>query len=478
MTGPTEASRLVLPELAAAPEQRADLVPALSGAAVLVVLDDDPTGTQTVRDVPVLTRWRPEDVHWALTQPGPGFFILTNTRALVGEDAAVRVREVVATCRAAARKVGVELVFASRSDSTLRGHFPLETDVLRTMAPAGRPVDAVVLVPAYLDAGRVTVDSVHWVVDDGVARPVGETEYAADATFGFRESRLPGWVEEKTRGQVAATSVLTLSLDTIRRGGPSAVEQVLRSARGGRVVAVDAQRDDDLRTVAAGALAAESAGHGLVYRTGPSFVRARLGQEAAAPLDDDTLDRLVEGSAGHGLIVVGSHVPRTTRQLTVLRERPDLLELELGLDDLDDAGALTALAAQITDGLDRGPVALRTPRNVRTGRDAEHSLAIARHVSTGLVRVTHTVLEHASPAYLVAKGGITSSDIATDALGMSRADVVGTMLPGIVSVWRAVDGRQPDLPYVVFAGNVGTDHDLAHVVDRWETAVARSSGAS
>ena len=48
----------------------------------LVVLDDDPTGTQCIADLPVLTRWEVPDLRWALQQPTTGFFVLTNTRSL------------------------------------------------------------------------------------------------------------------------------------------------------------------------------------------------------------------------------------------------------------------------------------------------------------------------------------------------------------------------------------------------------------
>ena len=62
----------------------------------LVVLDDDPTGTQSVADLPVLTRWSVPDVRWALQQPTTAFFVLTNTRSLSEADAAERNSQVVA----------------------------------------------------------------------------------------------------------------------------------------------------------------------------------------------------------------------------------------------------------------------------------------------------------------------------------------------------------------------------------------------
>jgi uncharacterized protein YgbK (DUF1537 family) len=442
------------------------------GARPVVVLDDDPTGTQTVRGVPVLTRTSPADLRWAFAQGGAGFFVLTNTRSLSPDAAAERVARVAVACREAAEALGLDPVFLSRGDSTLRGHFPLETDVLADGEHrAGNPVDAVLLVPAYLDAGRVTVDGVHYVVDGhGVPVPVGETEFARDATFGFRESHLPRWVQEQTGGRIRADDVRRVTLETIRRGGVEAVLAVLDEARGGRVIAVDAARDDDLRVVTSAVLRAEAAGRRLLYRSGPSFVRARLGQLVAEPVGDRELAAAQEGSAPGGLVVVGSHVALTTRQLDrlIADARPRVVELDARRPG--DPSHRAALVDEVVSALDEGTVVLRTSRVLRRGGSADESLAIAREVSAAVVAVVREVLERRRPAFLVAKGGITSSDVATDALGMRRALVQGTVLPGIVSVWRAVDGRAPGLPYVVFAGNVGGEDGLVRVVDRLSTA--------
>jgi uncharacterized protein YgbK (DUF1537 family) len=442
----------------------------LRGARRLVVLDDDPTGTQTVADVPVLTAWSHDDLAWALQQGGPGFFVLTNTRSLSGSDAAARTREVAEAALAAADTAGVEIAFASRSDSTLRGHFPLETDVLTDVArERGLPVDAVLLVPAYVDAGRVTVDGVHWVVDGGGWTPVGDSEFAGDATFGFRASRLADWVAEKSG---ASVSVVEVPLATVRDGDGSLAAAL--EAPAGSVIVPDAVTDDDLRAVAIAELDAERAGRRLLLRTGPSYVRARLGQSASPPLDDDRLAALV-GRGRAGLVVVGSHVGRTTRQLARLRETVPMVEVVL-----DVAAALRDAAAAAADVRERilatedgRLVVLSTSRARVEGIDEADSLAIARRVSAAVSAVVAEVVQRRRPAFVVAKGGITSSDTATVALGIRRAWARGTLLPGIVSVWEPVDGPAAGLPYVVFAGNVGDDDALARVVARLVAASER-----
>lgn len=445
----------------------AQLAAALEGGPHLVVLDDDPTGTQSVAGIPVLTTWGVGDLRWALRRPENACYVLTNTRSLPAADAATRNREVIRALAEAAHLEGIDYVVASRSDSTLRGHFPLETDVLaEEEARHGRPVDGVVLVPAYLQAGRFTIDSVHWMATPAGAVPVGQSEFAADATFGYRNSDLCAWVEEKTGGRILAGQVLAITCTDLRVGGPGRVAELLGLLRAGRPAVVDAVQEDDLRVLALASVRAESAGARLLYRVGPSFVRARVGQDERPPLTAGDLRDLSRG--GHGLVAVGSHVRLTTRQLAELRELGGITELELDVPTLldgttrDEHIARTARAAAAA--MTESDVVIRTSRTLITGEDPEASLSIARRISAALVDTVAAAVRVTRPAWVVAKGGITSSDIATESLGIRRAIARGALLPGIVSLWEPVAGPFQGTPYVVFAGNVGDDHSLAEVV--------------
>ncbi|WP_320775989.1 four-carbon acid sugar kinase family protein [Streptomyces sp. CRN 30] len=444
----------------------ADVAARLRTAPRLAVLDDDPTGTQTVKDVPVLTTWTVDDLRWALRQDSPAFFVLTNTRSLAPEDAAARNREVARALHQASEAEDVPYVIASRGDSTLRGHFPLETDVLAQELEAnGAAPDGVVLVPAYIEAGRLTVGSTHWMRTPDGLLPVGESEFAKDATFGYAASSLPEWVEEKTAGRVPAADVLRITLTDLRTGGPDRVARLLAGLRDGATAVVDAVCDDDLRVLALAAAEAETRGTRLLYRVGPSFVRARAGQSAHPPLTAPELAGL-RAEGDHGLIVVGSHVSLTTRQLNRLREDvTDLTEFELDVARLLDPAARdahiqeTATAAAAAMGT--SDTVVRTTRAVVTAADPDESLAISRSVSAALVETVRLITAARRPAFVVAKGGITSSDTATHGLRIRRAWARGTLLPGIVSLWQPTDGPATGVPYIVFAGNVGDEDALS-----------------
>lgn len=449
---------------------------------IYVVLDDDPTGTQSVSDLPVLTAWKPEDFTWAFASGKPAVYVMTNSRSLCPAEAEKVNREVVSAALQAAGETGTKLAFVSRSDSTLRGHFPLEPltiiDEMRKVSGStsgqgeSAGVDGIILVPAFGDAGRITVHGMHYAGSEknGFV-PVGETEFAKDASFGYKSSMLPQWVEEKTRGKISAADVAVLELADMRGNLPKIVAQ-LEAAENGKVLAADIVTEEDLRQLALALIEAETAGKQFVYRVGPPFVRARIGQDEHAPLTDAEIElaRSAQNLVAGGLIVVGSHVDLTTRQLNYLRDHEQLPEFEIEVSKVVDSAErdrhLAEIVEKVTAALQKGNVIVRTSRQLVTGKNEDDSLAISRQVSAAVVEVTQQVLRICPPRFVVAKGGITSSDTASKGLSIRRAKVVGPMLPGIVSLWTALEGPAQGIPYIVFAGNVGDESSLSVVVQK------------
>ncbi|MDX6653494.1 MAG: hypothetical protein QOH18_186 [Solirubrobacterales bacterium] len=439
-----------------------------------VVIDDDPTGTQTVAGVPLVSRWTVDDLRWGMTQGAACLFVLANTRSLDPDAARRRVTEILAAVEEASRSEGVPYVVISRSDSTLRGHFPLETNTINNQIESltGVQVDGVIFCPAYVEARRLTLGGVHWAAAGEEMVPVAETPYATDRTFAYGSSDLAGFVREKSGGEIDADQIVPLPLDLVR-GDPDELRRRLLAVEGGQVVLVDALCDEDLRAVAIAAIEAEDAGKRFVYRTGPSFVRARAGLDVAPPLDPAELP--LRGERPHrGMVVVGSHVPLTSRQLVRLLADVPATAIEVPVPEVLEPGAhddaLASIADRAAAALAGGHAVIYTSRTLAAAADADSSLDLARQVSAFLVELTARVHAAAAPDFVVAKGGITSSDLATEALGIRRATVAGSMLPGLISVWRAEDGPAADTPYVVFPGNVGDDESLSYVVRQLEGA--------
>ncbi|MFJ4028570.1 four-carbon acid sugar kinase family protein [Paenarthrobacter sp. NPDC089989] len=465
----------------------ADAVAASSAetAKILVVLDDDPTGTQSVADLAVLTCWDVEDFTWAFThireqQTKPAVYVLTNTRSLDPAEAAARNEEIVRNALAAAAGT-VKLGFVSRSDSTLRGHYPLEPDVIAaTVAKeTGESTDGVVIVPAFPDAGRVTIGGVHYMrasgENAGALTPVAETEFAKDASFGFANSEMAKYVEEKSQGRFSAENVIVLDLNIIRAGASAqdpaisakAIADAIESATDSTPIVADIVTENDFRALALGLEEAERRGKNLLYRVGPPFVRGRIGQDIREALTGEEAYEGNTPSTAGGLIVVGSHVGLTTRQLNVLtKEHSSARTIEIDVEKLLTAGGdayIGTVVSDVVDALREGDVIVHTSRLLIKTDDPAASLKIARTVSAAVVSVVNRTLKTFPPRFVIAKGGITSSDVAAHGLEIRHGIVRGPMLPGIVSLWEPVDGPAKGIPYIVFAGNVGDDQSLAQV---------------
>lgn len=436
----------------------------------IIVLDDDPTGVQTVHDVSVYTDWSVQSVADGLREREKLFYILTNSRGMTaGETAAVH-REIAANVAEAARRTGVSYLIMSRSDSTLRGHYPLETELLRQgMERGGLTVDGEILCPFFKEGGRFTIGNVHYVRYGGQLVPAAMTEFARDRTFGYTHSDLPGYVEEKTGGRCPAEQVTCIGLEQLRGQDYDGIERSLMAVRDFGKVCVNAADYCDVTVFAAALYRCLARGKRFLFRTAAGLVKI-MGGVGDIPLLTRR-DMIRRPTDAGGLVVVGSYTEKTTAQLQRLLALPGVRPIPFQ-SDLALAGD-EALSAEV----DRC-VALEE-RAIRAGRTAvcftERRLLTAEgdtpdSVLARSVRISRAVQQlvarlRTAPAFIIAKGGITSSTIGTGALRVKKARVLGQICPGI-PVWQTDEGsRFPGVPYVIFPGNVGGEDTLRQAVE-------------
>ena len=343
-------------------------------------------------------------------------------------------------------------------------------------------VDGQILVPFFAEGGRLTINDVHYVAEgDNKLVPAAQTPFANDAAFGFKHSNLRDYVQEKTGGRIRREDVVSISLEDLRGGGgddgdvvepPSErVRAKLSKLSNMQACIVNAVTLRDVQVFALGLLDSESRDNKrFLVRSAASFVQARIGLPKRPILDASVINSSGSSGKNHGgLIVVGSYVPKTTSQLGLLLKLDGLEKIEINVADLVDASrradAIDAVLSRVEKAITSGKnTVVYTSRTLVTGNTPSESLAIGNAVSDGLVTIVSKL--QSQPRFIIAKGGITSSDVATKGLGIKRAMVLGQAAPG-VPVWSiGEEGKFPGMSYVVFPGNVGGDDELAKLVRR------------
>jgi len=431
----------------------------------IIVLDDDPTGSQTVHSCLLLTRWDVQTLRLGLADASPIFFVLTNTRALTPEEAATVTCEVCHNLKIAIETEGIDdFLVVSRSDSTLRGHYPVETDVI---AQEVGPFDAHFLVPAFFEGGRVTRDSIHYLMVDGVPTPVHETEFARDSVFGYRHSYLPDYVEEKTNGRIKADNVERFVLSDIRSGS---LERLL-SLSGNQCGAVDGETQADLDQFAADVLTAAAQGKRFLFRSAASILTS-LASLGAQPVPPENMAQYVrEGKPG--VVLVGSHVKKTTQQLEQLLKLSDIVGVEVDVTHLleESTSQRDSLLAKVVAAVDEihnsnKTAAIYTSREELAFKDVQTRLNFGAAVSALLMDIVRDLPKDIG--FLISKGGITSNDVLSTGLDLRSARLLGQIIPGCSVVRTPSDHPHfPDLPVVLFPGNVGDADGLVTVYQRF-----------
>ena len=393
----------------------------------MVVFDDDPTGIQTVHSCLLVTDWSDDNIRMAMRDEVPFFYILTNTRALTAEAARKTLTTALETVIRVNQEFGYRLICVSRSDSCLRGHFPLEPNVMREvlMKHGYKVWPKIPFAPAFIESGRFTIDGTHYMRDGERLIPVSESEFARDNVFGYKHSHLVDYIREKG-------------------GNPEDYD------------IVNAQNYEELNSFR-DALFAELEGEecAIVIRSSSSLPRSMSGIAKKPFLTREDLGIQANGT---GIFIVGSHVKKTTEQLSNLLKLSSVKGIELPIDDiLNHSDALMSRTLESIKSLSSNgitPVVYSARKEVRI-EDASQRLSLGQTVSEFLVDIVRRL--PVCPNYVVAKGGITSHDILTKGLAVKTARVMGQVINSVPCVMTE------RFPYIIFPGNVGGPRSLEDI---------------
>ena len=436
----------------------------------IVVLDDDPTGVQTVHDIHVYTGWDHDSIKAGFEEENNLFYVMTNSRGFTAEQTTKAHHEIAETVDAVSKETGKEYIYISRSDSTLRGHYPLETQLLKADYEkyTGKQIDGEILCPFFKEGGRYTIDNVHYVKYGDELVNACETEFAKDKTFGYKAASMPAYVEEKTGGAYKAEDVTCISLEDIHDMAYDKIEEQLLAVRDFNKIIVNSVDYADLKVFCVALFRAMAKGKVFMFRTAAAIVKVMGGVT-----DQPLLTRkqmVVRETDNGGVIVVGSHTNKTTAQLEELKRLTDIEFVELDATLVRDE---EAFEKEVERCLVREEECIRSGKTVccyttralitaDTG-DKEDELRLSVRISDAVQSLVGRLT--VTPAFVIAKGGITSSDVGTKALAVRCANVLGQIRPGI-PVWQTGDeSKFPQTPYVIFPGNVGENTTLREAVE-------------
>ncbi len=440
---------------------------------LIVVLDDDPTGTQTVHDVDVYTDWSLNSLRKAFQNSERMFYILTNSRSFSAKKSTDVHKQIAKTLFEISIETKRPFVIVSRADSTLRGHYPLETEVLKnTLEQNGlEKIDGEIICPAFFEAERYTIEDIHYVKQDDRLLPVSESEFSKDQTFGYHHSDLKEYIFEKSGGKIPLESCISISLNDVRDFNIDKLTNQLMTCHSFNKVIVNATNYVDLKIFTIALLKVIKNGKNFLIRSAASLPKL-LG----AVSDGNYLTRsdIVTDDHNGGLIIIGSHVNLTNQQFLKLRD----LKISLKFIEFDvrEYGKSRFFKSEITKTLSKvlsnlkigNSVVIYTSRELLLPleKDKERVLLVSVEISKALTEIVRQL--DVRPKYMMAKGGITSSDIAVKGLNIKKAKVLGQIRAGI-PVWLAGDeSKFPQMPYLIFPGNVGNEFTLEEIVRELE----------
>ncbi len=438
----------------------------------VIVIDDDPTGSQTVNNCLLLLKWDYSTLIKGFQSKSNLFFILANTRSLSENDAKLRLLEI---CNALKKIISnesfkEEFIFVSRGDSTLRGHNFLEPEIINDCLG---PFDATFHIPAFIEGKRITIDGDHFV--DNV--PVSQTIFAKDKIFGYKTSNIKKLLFQKSKSQIKLNDIQNLNLSELKvleSKEKNIVFNKIRNLKENAHVIVDVENYSQLKKFSL-SIKKLSNQKKFLFRTAASFISSvsDVKDNPQEPFFYSLLRRKnSEKKFLPGFLVIGSYVELSTMQLKEFLEISDCSPIELNVFEFLRISKLknnqnqlvlfkNNILMQIRSILkqENTPVLFTSRKEVSLVNNDEQVNfynSIAHFISEIVSDLKYEI------GYLVSKGGITSNVILSNGFRADYVYLQGQIITGVSLVTLKLKNDE-NLPIVTFPGNIGNQDSLVKV---------------
>ena len=436
-----------------------------------VVIDDDPTGSQTVHDCLLLLKWDYSTLVKGFESESNLFFILANTRSLKENDAKLTIEEICKNLKVVinSEKYEEEIIFISRGDSTLRGHNFLEPNSINSCLG---PFDATFHIPAFIEGKRLTINGLHFV--DQI--PIEQTIFARDKIFGYETSNVKNLLFQKSKSQINEDDIQNLflsDLEILNNEENNIVFKKLKNFKNNKHVIIDVENYSQLKKFSS-IIKKLTKQKKFLFRTAASFISS-ISEKKSNTKDERFFFNLrlrdKEKRFLPGLVIVGSYVELSTIQLKNLLKISNCEPIELdvfeffkitSLKDNQERRKLfkNKLLREIRFSFEQGktPVLFTSRKFMCLDYSEQFNFfnSLAFFIAELVADLKFEI------GYLISKGGITTNVILSNGLNADYVYLEGQILTGIsVVTYNLKNGEK--LPIVTHPGNIGTKDSLVNI---------------
>jgi len=436
-----------------------------------VVIDDDPTGSQTVYDCLLLLKWDCSTLVKGFESRSNLFFILANTRSLSENDAKLTIEEICKNLKTviASKFYEEEIIFISRGDSTLRGHNFLEPSALNSCLG---PFDATFHIPAFIEGKRLTINGSHFVDKT----PINKTIFARDKIFGFETSNVKNLLFQKSKSQINLEdiqNILLTDIEILNDEENNIVFKTLKNLKNNKHVIVDIENYSQLEKFSS-VIKKLTKQKKFLFRTAASFISS-ISEKKSIPKVETFFSNLrirnKEKSFLPGLIIVGSYVELSTLQLKNLLDKSNCSPIEL---DVFEFFKITSsenhhkrrnlfknkFLKEIRFSFEKGktPVLFTSRKFMSLDYSEQFNFynSLACFIAELVADLKYEI------GYLISKGGITTNTILSNGLNADYVYLEGQILTGISVVTYNLKNYKK-LPIVTHPGNIGNKDSLVNI---------------
>jgi len=436
-----------------------------------IVIDDDPTGSQTVNDCLLLLKWDYSTLVKGFESKTNLFFILANTRSLEENDAKSTIEEICKNLQLviASEKYEEEIIFISRGDSTLRGHNFLEPNTINSCLG---PFDATFHIPAFIEGKRLTINGSHFV--DQI--PIDQTIFARDKIFGYETSNVKSILFQKSKSQINVDDIQNLflsDLEILNNEENNIVFKKLKNLKNNKHVILDVENYSQLKKFSS-IIKKLTKQKKFLFRTAASFISSI--SEKKSDLKDDRFFsnlriRNKRKTFLPGLVIVGSYLELSTIQLKNLLDISECEPIELDVFEFFQITSLennqeqrnlfkNKFLREIRFSFEKGKTPVLFTSRKFMCLDYSEQFNFYNSLASFIAELVEDLKYEIG--YLISKGGVTTNVILSNGLNADFVYLEGQILTGI-SVVTYILKNDEKLPIITHPGNIGTKDSLVNI---------------
>lgn len=322
-----------------------------------------------------------------------------------------------------------------------------------------------ILVPSYIEQGRITVHGSQYIREGSEIIPIHESEFSTFKGLEFNNSNLALWLTNRSAHISSRNNVGLICIDKIRtQREEEIVNKLLNRPFKIQAMVFDSSDEEDLTIIFNILFELEKQGKDKIfYKFGPSMIN-RIVMGLKAESEDNHISGIQPNDSA--IIVAGSLSSITKRQIADLKDEEKTSLVVLNNSDIENSNTFKVIdkkRRKILEYNSRGDNVILTTEYWKASSNEYPDIQKRDKVLNLLAEICRLTNEEVQHRWIVIKGSDTALHVLNHGFGLKKFDYCGQIISGVIHIKVRLNDNTNKSCFII-GGNVGEDGLLVKLI--------------